>query len=150
MKVKQLNQDDALYHQALNLRYQLFFEEHALDKTVLFDKYEDYSDHLCIADNMLQAYGRLSEMSVGNYQISQMVVSPDLQGQGLGSEILQQLVNLALTKKARLIFLNARLSALTFYQKHHFIAVGSVFKSKSTGIEHIKMVYTRIPEPSTC
>ena len=156
MNIHFVPQSDTLYEAAIKLRYELFFKPHNLAESIVIDRFENLSTHLCISENnRLSAYGRLTEVSLGHFQISQMVVSPEFQRQGLGSKLLLYLVNIAQNKKfhqsqhtqskhAVSLYLNARLSALSFYQQHNFVPVGEVFKSKSTGVEHIKMVYNLI------
>ena len=69
-----------------------------------------------------------------NYQISQMVVKPDYQRQSLGQQILLTLINLAKKRGANLIILEARTSAVRFYQKLGFETVSSEYPSKKTGV----------------
>ena len=47
----------------------------------------------------------------------------------------------AQAKGARTIMLNARLTAIGFYEKHGFCQVGEIYDSTLTGVPHIKMVY---------
>ncbi|MCP4985752.1 MAG: GNAT family N-acetyltransferase [Colwellia sp.] len=131
-----------LYKQAIELRYELFFKEHALPKSIIFDNKEVESKHLAISEaDRLIAYGRLTALSDSNYQISQMVVSTKYQSQGFGSNLLSELLNKAVSSGAKNITLNARLSALGLYQKYGFVKNGSVFKSESTGVPHVSMLH---------
>lgn len=138
-----INTDSELYRQATDLRYELFFEEHGLPKDILFDDKELSSKHIAISDdNTLIAYGRLSALNEDDFQISQMVVSSKYQSQGFGSELLSNLIRVAIINGAKSITLNARVTALGLYEKHGFIKNGSVFKSKSTGVPHIQMQHS--------
>lgn len=74
------------------------------------------------------------------FKISQMVVQPTLQGKGLGTQILTQLSNIALEQGANRIYLNARLHAVSMYQKVSFEVTGDSFLGKNTGVAHVKMV----------
>ncbi|MCE4937550.1 GNAT family N-acetyltransferase [Aliivibrio fischeri] len=141
MEIIYLNSTDEMYQQVLNLRYDLFFRERGLPREILFDALEENSTHVAIIEQGdLYAYGRLSETAKGIFKISQMVVKPKIQGKGLGSRVLSELVNSALEKGAKEVFLNARLHAVSMYGKIGFETVGSSFIAKGTGVPHIKMV----------
>jgi len=94
MKVDELEIDSEHYKEALELRYELFFQEHALPRDVLIDKYESASRHIAIVSHgSLIAYGRLTNLGEGTYQISQIVVKQHEQGKGYGTTILKKLVS---------------------------------------------------------
>lgn len=140
MKLKIIDPQSPYYEAALSLRYRLFFQEHDLPWSILFDDKEATSTHLALIDGEnLVAYGRLSSDADMNFQISQMVVDPKHQGRGYGTEVLERLIALTREMHGNSIFLNARISAIAFYEKMGFIAFGEPFKSKSTQVEHIKM-----------
>ncbi len=135
-----IDTNSPFYQQALSLRYQLFFAEHELSKQILFDAQESHSSHLAaICQNTLVAYGRLSEIGNNTAQISQMVVCPKHQRRGLGSAIVDRLVEEARVLGATKVVLNARLDAINLYKKSHFLTTGEIYPSSSTGVPHIKM-----------
>ncbi|MGF1480552.1 MAG: GNAT family N-acetyltransferase [Cyanophyceae cyanobacterium] len=144
MPVKLIGTHQPEYQQACQLRYRAFFAEHNLPFTILFDQDETDSFHAVItsADCKVVAYGRLTQ-KLNHDQISQMVVEPEYQGRGLGQQILQFLILLAAQHRAKLMVLEARTSAMEFYQKLGFKPNGSEYSSKKTGIAHIRM--TRLP-----
>ncbi|ASK18734.1 MULTISPECIES: GNAT family N-acetyltransferase [unclassified Halomonas] len=136
-----LESTDELYKEALDLRYDLFFRAPGLPREILFDALESSSFHIAAIENgSLCAYGRLSEAIPRIFKISQMVVRPDMQGQGLGTSVLTKLTHEALEKGAEEIYLNARLHAVSMYEKLGFKVSGQSYVAKSTGISHIKMV----------
>lgn len=141
MEFIQLTNTDTLYEEALDLRYELFFREPGLPRDILFDALEKDSVHIAAIHNgALCAYGRLSEESPRRFKISQMVVCPKRQGQGLGTRVLTQLIHIAIEMHAEEIYLNARLHAVSMYQKLGFEPSGDVFIATSTGVPHIQMV----------
>jgi GNAT superfamily N-acetyltransferase len=85
------------------------------------------------------ACGRLTPNLNGIYQISQMAVEPLYQRQGLGQAILRALIDRASLEQAEMLTLNARLSAVSFYQKFGFVTVGQPFASAKTSIPHVEM-----------
>ncbi|PMB53033.1 GNAT family N-acetyltransferase [Fischerella thermalis CCMEE 5201] len=130
------------YHQAAQLRYHLFYQEHNIPLESIFDPQEKQDLHLAItanAGNRVLAYGRLGQNSLDEFQIYQMVVVPECQGQGLGMRILQALSEMAIERGASHLVLNARVTRVKFYQKFDFEPVGEVFASSMTGVLHIKM-----------
>ena len=142
MSIQILEIGDIFYKQAVELRYELFFEKHELPKSIVFDEHEKSSIHAAIIhSNDLIAYGRLTEINPNDFVISQMVVSPKYQKQGFGSTILQNIVALALNKKAKNITLNARVTALNLYKRQGFSECSNIYSSEKTGVKHIQMHY---------
>jgi predicted GNAT family N-acyltransferase len=130
------------YHQAAQLRYRLFYQEHDIPFESIFDSQEKQDLHLAITaspTNIVLAYGRLSQNSFNEFQIYQMVVVPEYQGHGLGMHILQSLTEAAIERGASSLILNARVTKMQFYQKFGFEPVGEIFSSSMTGVPHIKM-----------
>ncbi len=130
------------YHQAVQLRYDLFYHEHNISLESIFEPREKQDLHLVIttnSENRVLAYGRLGRNSLDEFQIYQMVVVPECQGKGLGKRILQALIEQALELGARRLILNARVTKVKFYQMLGFESVGEVFASSMTGVPHIKM-----------
>jgi predicted GNAT family N-acyltransferase len=130
------------YYQAAQLRYRLFYQEHNIPFESIFEPTEKQDLHLAIttnSKNIVVAYGRLGQNSFDEFQIYQMVVTPEYQGHGLGMLILQALIEVAVEQGASLLTLNARTTKVQFYQKAAFETSGEVFPSHTTGVPHIKM-----------
>ena len=68
-----------------------------------------------------------------------MVVKPEYQGRGLGRKILLFLIKRAKKDSVTSLTLNARLTAVGFYQKLGFQTYGAPFPSSTTGVLHITM-----------
>lgn len=83
------------------------------------DEFEDQAIHRCIIDqhNNILAVGRLHFTSQQNAQIRYMAVDESAQGQGFGNIILESLEQEGIVRGAKSIELNARETALGFYQK---------------------------------
>ncbi|WP_404784753.1 GNAT family N-acetyltransferase [Altericista sp. CCNU0014] len=130
------------YRQAARIRYRLFYQAHDISFESIFDAPEDRDLHLAIVErssNCVLAYGRLRQHSFNEFQIYQMVVLPEFQGQGLGARILQGLTAAAIDRGAALLRLDARVEKVPFYQKFGFESFGNVFPSSMTGVPHIRM-----------
>ncbi|WP_367889026.1 GNAT family N-acetyltransferase [Moritella viscosa] len=61
------------------------------------------------------AYIRLSEEDPNVFKISQMVVEPNMQRKGLGTQVLTELTKTAF-ERVNEIYLNASLHAILMYQ----------------------------------
>jgi predicted GNAT family N-acyltransferase len=130
------------YLQAAQLRYHLFYQEHNVLFESIFDPQEKQDLHLAIvanSGNRVLAYGRLGQNNFDEFQIYQMVVVPECQGQKLGMRILQALTERAIERGASRLVLNARVTKMQFYQKFGFKIIGGVFASSMTGVPHVKM-----------
>lgn len=125
---------------ARKLRYALFFEEHSLPQSVLDDGKEENAQHVvAVLGGNVVGYGRLSLTAANVFQISQMVVTPEHQGHGIGSAVLRALIKLASEGGASLIELNARLPAVSFYAAEGFQTKGETYVSSTTKVKHIAM-----------
>ena len=138
-----LNRDESLYQDALDLRFNLFFEPANLPRDVLFDDNEMHSEHLALTqDGALLAYLRLTEVPDKHFQLSQMVVTPKDQGKGLGRRLVSEAIQYVKARSATDVTLSARLHAIRLYTSVGFVVSGDVYLSKRTGVEHI----TEIPQ----
>ncbi len=136
------------YHQAAQLRYRLFYQDHNISLEAIANSQEEQDLHLVITTtqgNQVLAYGRLAQKSFNEFQIYQMVVEPGYQKQGLGKRILQTLIKTASARGGQLLSLNARVTKIKFYQKFGFEPVGGVFASSMTGVPHIRMQKAILP-----
>jgi len=128
------------FQQACQLRYELFFAEHGLAWDVVQDERQANYFHAAISkQNLVVAYGQLVPQDNRIYQICQMVVKPGYQGQNYGRGILLFLIEQAKQEEAIALTLNARITAVSFYQKFGFKTQGQQFPSATTRIPHITM-----------
>lgn len=130
------------YNLAVQLRYTLFYQKHGIPFDSIWSRDESQDAHLaliCKKNDTVLAYGCLAKNNPQEFQIHQMVVMPEFQGLGYGSQILEALIQLAQAGKASKIVLNARVDKARFYEKAGFTKVGDIFASAATGVPHIKM-----------
>lgn len=73
------------------------------------------------------------------WQLRGMATVPELQGQGLGGRLLAAAVAEVRSRAGRLIWCDARTSAVGFYARHGFTAEGEQFLHRETGIPHYRM-----------
>ena len=83
------------------------------------DEHEQQAIHRCIFDQEHQiiAVGRLHKTDQYHAHIRYMAVSTHMQGQGLGEQLLLSLELEATKQGVKQVFLNARESATSFYQR---------------------------------
>lgn len=78
------------------------------------------------AENLLLGAGK-------SFQIRGMAVLDSHQKQGIGETLVSKAESFCITEKARLIWFNARTSAVGFYQKMGYEIIGSEFEIKAVG-----------------
>lgn len=79
-------------------------------------------------------------------QLRGMATAPGRRGQGLGSRLLTEGLDRARRRGARLVWANARDTALGFYLAHGFEFVGDGHVDPATGLAHHRVV-RRLPSP---
>lgn len=88
-------------------------------------KSASYSCWICEELDVIVGYSLVS-MAVGEAHIMNICVDPDIQKQGVGSKLLENMIELA-SKKAETIFLEVRPSnktAVSLYKKRGFTEIG--------------------------
>jgi len=106
-----------------NLRYEVLRKPWGQPPGSERDEREETSIHRMIIDNKTGnalAVGRLQFNSTHEAQIRFMAVADDLQGKGLGSQIISALENVARGKGIQRIILSARENALQFYKSNGY------------------------------
>lgn len=145
MNVQFIQTDSSEYQSLCDLRYRVFFQERGFPRSIIFDEHESTSWYAAIvATNSTDvlACGRLTALTAEKYQISQMAVDPNWQGQKLGQAILLALLEKAANQGARTVVADARTSAIGFYQRCGFVVVSDEFPSAKTGTPHVIMQRT--------
>ncbi len=101
----------------------------------------EYTDtHLALMDesNNIVACLLLTKKDDETAKMRQVAVSPDLQGQGLGKQLVSFFEEVAIHNSYKKIELNARATAIPFYESMNYQKVGKEFIE--VGISHFKMV----------
>lgn len=89
------------------------------------DEHENTAFHvMAVSNNELIGVGRLHRINTDTGQIRYMAVSHYKQSQGVGSKILCALEEQAFKDGYTRLILNARDSALEFYQHHGYHSIG--------------------------
>ncbi len=128
------------------IRRRVFIDEQGVSESEEFDRNDARYLHALAHDacGVGIATGRLiicAEQSTG--QIGRMAVLAAWRGRGVGSAILDTLLEAAMQRQVVAISLHAQVSAQSFYVAHGFVADGDVFIEAD--IKHIKMTRTLLP-----
>ena len=120
---------------AYPIRLAVFVHEQQVPEELELDDDDLTAWHaVVLKDGQAIATGRL----LSNGKIGRLAVLRSYRGQGVGSNLLETLVQFGERQNIKKFFLHAQTSAISFYEQLGFQAIGPVFNE--AGIEHIKMV----------
>lgn len=106
------------------IRRQVFVEEQNVPEELEWDEYDDSSTHfLATLDNKVVATARLKP----DGQIGRMAVLSEYRNQGVGSALLQLVLENAGSQNLKQVYLHAQVDAIAFYEKHGFTTQGGIF-----------------------
>jgi len=111
------------FNKYYNLRYEILRKPWGQPPGSERDEEEETSIHRMIIDNQTGnalSVGRLQFNSTHEAQIRYMAVANDVQGKGLGSQIISSLEDVARGKGSKQIILSARENALQFYKNNGY------------------------------
>ncbi len=122
---------------AYPIRLTVFVHEQGVPEELELDDDDAMAWHVVVLDHgKAIATGRLLK----NGKIGRLAVLKEYRGLGLGSELLKTLVSYGRQEEIKQFFLHAQTTAIGFYERHGFNAIGLPFEE--AGIDHIKMVLT--------
>jgi predicted GNAT family N-acyltransferase len=75
----------------------------------------------------------------GAWQLRGMATAPSWQRMGVGAAILDVAIAAANRRAGRLMWCDARTTAVPFYRAHGFVAEGAEFMHEESGIPHYRM-----------
>ena len=125
-----------------DIRKTVFIEEQSVLEEEEWDDFDKLAIHVLASNEggMPMGTGRIVE----NGQIGRMAVLKPYRCLGVGSLMINKLLEIAVHNNMTAIFLNAQQSAVGFYQKHGFSARGELFMD--AGIPHLQMVFNSRPK----
>lgn len=123
-------------HAALTtVRRAVFIVEQGVPELLELDEHDAGSHHVLVCDRQGQPVGAGRIKPDG--QIGRMAVLKAWRGQGIGSAILESLLEHARQQGHARVFLHAQQSAVRFYQQSGFVVRGEMFEA--AGIQHRAM-----------
>ena len=122
------------------LRYEILRKPWNQPEKSTKDEWEDKSIHVLMLDEKGQglAAGRLQLNDAAEGQIRSMAVRDEMQGKGLGSEIIRYIEQKAKEKNLRHLILDSRENAVHFYEKHGYKVTGDSYLLFGV-IQHYRM-----------
>jgi predicted GNAT family N-acyltransferase len=126
---------------AMPLRERVFVVEQGVPLEIEQDEYDATSRHVVAFGPKGEPIGTGRLLTHGH--IGRMAVLQDWRGRGVGSALLQQLLELAAQNGKRMVRLNAQTHAARFYEQFGFVVEGEVFME--AGIAHVSMHKTLRP-----
>jgi predicted GNAT family N-acyltransferase len=120
------------------IRMEVFVREQQVPADEEMDDLDAVSVHvLARADGVPVGTGRLIPLPEGKAKIGRMAVLRDHRGSGVGSAVMERLLEVARQRDVHRVSLAAQLHAIGFYERFGFEAHGPVFLD--AGIEHRDM-----------
>lgn len=117
------------------IRHQVFVVEQSVPADLEFEGDDDQYHHVIAIDAHGNPIGTGRISSAG--KIGRMAVLRKLRGQGVGSAILGELMQLAAANRISTLTLHSQLHALPFYRRHGFVEFDHTFLE--AGISHQRM-----------
>ena len=117
------------------IRHKVFINEQNVPEEMEWDEYDASSTHyLATTENKVLAVARLKP----DGQLGRMAVLAEYRNQGIGSKLLEFILQDIKQKNLTGIYLHAQVSAMSFYKKQGFVEYGKVFNEAN--IPHQKML----------
>jgi predicted GNAT family N-acyltransferase len=119
------------------IRTKVFIKEQKIPFDEEFDDEDLTAVHVlaCTVENIVAGTARL----LNNRKIGRVAVLKDWRGKGIGREMVLYLMDLAKSRGATQIELDAQHHAVSFYEKMGYRVTGGEFLD--AGIPHFKMIY---------
>ena len=127
--------------EASRIRFKVFVEEQGVPRDIELDERDALCVHaLAYEHEKVVGTGRLlppAEETAAAAQVGRMAVLPECRGRGIGSRILEELMDKARQRGDKQLTLSAQIHAVEFYKSHGFQAMGEIYDE--AGIPHRKM-----------
>lgn len=128
-------QDDRQRQELMRIRQQVFMQEQQVSADLEWDGLDANARHFLAYDDNGEAIACARLLVDGH--VGRMAVLAPWRGQGVGSKLLQHVIQYAQDQGYPELFLDAQTHALQFYSRHGFIAKGDEFLD--AGIPHRSM-----------
>lgn len=120
--------------EASRIRFKVFVEEQGVPREIELDELDGRCVHaLAFEEGRAVGTGRL----LPDAHIGRMAVLEAWRGRGVGSQILEALIEQARSRGDKAVALSAQVHALDFYVRHGFRAMGEIYDD--AGIPHRAM-----------
>jgi predicted GNAT family N-acyltransferase len=130
-------EDQMNFQRSYHLREIVFIEEQNVNPEIEYEYEEESHFYLVEKNGKPIATGRWRETPKG-IKLERFAVVRKERGKNIGKIIMNEMLADVLPLQ-QMVYLNAQLQAVPFYQKAGFKSIGEVFLEAN--IEHIRMVY---------
>lgn len=120
---------------AVVIRHEVFVDEQNVPLELELDQQDEQCVHAVAYNSAGEAIGTGRLLPDG--RIGRIAVRAKYRGQGVGSKLLDALMNEARRRRHMEVVLSAQTNALKFYSRRGFVAEG--FTYMDAGIEHVTM-----------
>ena len=117
------------------IREQVFIKEQGVPATLEWDGLDQEAIHLLAITPSQQPVGTVRMLNDGH--IGRMAVLDEWRNQGVGHQLLKDILQVARQLRLKKVFLSAQTSAIDFYARFGFVSHGEVFMDAD--IEHQNM-----------
>ena len=117
------------------IRHEVFVEEQKVPPELEMDEQDERCVHAVAYNSKGQAIGTGRLLPDGH--IGRIAVRSDYRGSGVGSRLLDALVDEARRRRHMEVVLSAQIHARSFYARKGFVAEGGTYMD--AGIEHVTM-----------
>lgn len=121
---------------AHRVRDEVFVREQQVDPSEEYEFEEDSTHYILYDHQQPIATGRWRRTE-GGIKLERFAVLKSHRNLGLGGRVLNRILD-DLAGESQMLYLHAQLPAVSFYQRHGFVAVGEEFVEAD--IRHLKMV----------
>ena len=130
--------DSSMHDIACRIRIEVFVHEQGVPEEIEMDEYDTLAEHVvAFRFSKPVGCGRIV-IHNGSAKIGRVAVIKAERGKGIGRKVCEELIKIAAEKGIKEFVLNSQLTAVDFYKKLGFEAIGGVFKE--AGIDHVKML----------
>lgn len=117
------------------MRLEVFVVGQKIPVELEWDEMDELSLHAVAYEEAGRAVG--TARLLPDFHIGRMAVLEQARGKGIGSRLLQAMMEAARQRGATEVVLNAQVEAIPFYHRHGFVEEGEVFDD--AGIPHKSM-----------
>ncbi len=120
------------------IRREVFIDEQGVPEELEMDELDQAAIHvLAYVDNVPAGCGRIL-LNEDSAKIGRVAVRKNMRRSGIGAGVCKLLISIAENRGIHSIYVNAQLSAVSFYKSLNFRIEGDPFVE--AGIDHIKMI----------
>jgi|APDOM4702015191_1054821.scaffolds.fasta_scaffold02143_4 predicted GNAT family N-acyltransferase len=129
------------------VRTEVFILEQRVSEALEWDEFDATALHaLAYADNEAVGTGRLLLDSAAQARIGRVAVRKAWRNRGVGSALLNKLLEIGRTRGCRSVLLHAQTQALKFYARHGFVAEGAQFSEVDIPHQGMRLEFSQLTQ----